>query len=68
MPGEYIVSANMRQRPQLPGQGGGPAATPVAGYVQTYSPGTASVADAQAVLLGVGEEAEIQFGLVLAFE
>ena len=68
MPGEYIVSANMRQRPQLPGQGGGPAATPVARYVRTYSPGTASVADAQAVLLGVGEEAEIQFGLVLAFE
>ena len=64
MPGEYIVSANMRQRPQLPGTGGGPA-TPVAGYVQTYNPGTPSVADAQAVLLGVGEEATVQFGLAL---
>jgi hypothetical protein len=64
MPGEYIVSANMRQRPTLPGGGGGPA-TPVAGYVQTYSPGTTSVADAQAVVLGVGEEATVQFGLAL---
>ena len=64
MPGEYIVSANIRQRPQLPGQGGGPD-TPVAGYVQTYSPGTASVADAQPVLLGLGEEATVQFGLAL---
>ena len=64
VPGEYIVSANIRQRPQLPGQGGEPA-TPVPGYVQTYSPGTASVADAQAVLLGLGEEASVQFGLAL---
>jgi hypothetical protein len=64
MPGEYIVSANIRQRPQLPGQAGGPGA-PVAGYVQTYSPGTASVADAQPVMLGLGDEATVQFGLAL---
>jgi hypothetical protein len=64
MPGEYIVSANRRQPPSLPNQGGGPA-TPVPGYVQTYNPGTASAADAQPVLLGVGGQAAVQFGLAV---
>lgn len=63
MPGQYIVSANIRQRPSLPGSNS-PAA-PVAGYVQTYNPGTVSVADAQPVLLDVGGQAAVQFGLAV---
>jgi hypothetical protein len=61
-PGEYVVSANVRQRPQLPGQ----AATgaPVVGSLQTYFPGTPNAADAQGIVLDAGEEANVQFRLV----
>jgi len=63
MPGEYIVSANLRLRPSLSSQPGGSA--PVAGYVQTYNPGTANAVDAQPVVLGLGEEAVVQFPLAV---
>ena len=64
MPGEYIVSAKLRGRPSLAAAIGqqGPAA-PLAGYLQTYSPGTPNVVDAEPVLLGLGEEADVQIAL-----
>ena len=64
MPGEYIVSAKLRGRPSLAAAIGqqGPAA-PLAGYLQTYSPGTPNVVDAEPVLLGLGEEANVQIAL-----
>jgi hypothetical protein len=63
MPGQYIVSATLRPRAIFPGT---PTSdTPVVSYVQTYSPGTPNVADAQPVMLGVGEEASVEFSLAL---
>jgi hypothetical protein len=56
MPGEYYVSAMLRT-PAMDGSSGN------AGYAPTYYPGTASVSEAQAVPLGIGEEAVIGFGL-----
>jgi hypothetical protein len=61
-PGEYLVSANVQQLPQLPGAGGGGA--PVVANVQTYFPGTPSAAEAQGIVLEAGEEASAQFSLV----
>jgi len=62
MPGEYIVSASVRQLPPFPGQ---PVSTePTEAPLQTYYPGTANVAEAQAVTLGVGEQAPAQFRMV----
>jgi len=63
MPGEYIVSANLRARPSLAAAVGQPAVSPIAGYLPTYNPGTPNVVDAQPVLLGLGEEANVQFPL-----
>ena len=63
MPGEYIVSAELLARPSLAaalGQTSGPSEP---GYLSTYNPGTPSVVDAQPVLLGLGEEASVQFPL-----
>jgi len=55
MPGEYLVSASLRQMPPLPGQ---PVQTePVEAPLQTYYP-------AQAVTLEVGAEAAVQFSMV----
>lgn len=61
MPGEYVVSANVRQMPQLPGQAG--PIGPAQGLLPTYYPGTTNVAEAQTVLVGIAEEASAQFGL-----
>jgi hypothetical protein len=61
-PGEYVVSANVQQLPQLPGTGGGGA--PVVANVQTYFPGTANAAEAQGIVLEAGEEASAQFSMV----
>jgi hypothetical protein len=62
MPGEYIVSASVRQLPELPGSAG--PIGPSQGPLPTYHPGTTNVAEATAVLVGIGEQASIQFGLV----
>jgi hypothetical protein len=61
-PGEYVVSANARLRPPLPGT----AATgaPAVGNLQTYFPGTPNAADAQPIVLEAGEEATVQFSMV----
>ena len=63
MPGEYVVSAMLRVRPSLAAAVGQPSTAPSSGYVQTYSPGTPNVVDAQPVLLGLGEEAVVQIPL-----
>lgn len=62
MPGEYVVRSNIRGRPPLSAQA---ASAPVAGYVQTYNPGTANAVDAQPVLLALGEEVSVQFPMVV---
>lgn len=58
-PGEYFVSA-----------GGGPtlptAAPAKEQEVQTYYPGTAADADAQAITVGLGEEVAVAFNMVIA--
>lgn len=59
MPGEYVVSATLRQ--PIPPTDGGPGQA--AGYVQTYNGGTASFAIAQPVTVGLGEGATVQFRL-----
>jgi hypothetical protein len=65
MPGEYIVSAKLRGRPSLAAATGQQAAAaPLAGYLQTYHPGTPNVIDAEPVPLGLGEEANVQIALV----
>ena len=63
MPGEYLVSANLRQRPSLAEATGGQVVQGVAGYVQTYYPGTPNAIEAQPVVLGLGEEATVPFSL-----
>jgi protocatechuate 3,4-dioxygenase beta subunit len=64
MPGEYIVSANLRARPSFAAAvGQATADAPLAGYLQTYNPGTPNVVDAEPVLLGLGEEASVQIAL-----
>jgi hypothetical protein len=61
-PGEYVVSANVRQGPQLPGTVA--TGAPVVGNLRTYFPGTPNAADAQAIVLDGGEEASVQFSMV----
>jgi protocatechuate 3,4-dioxygenase beta subunit len=63
MPGEYVVSATLRQLPSLAAATGGPAPVDTASYVQTYHPGTPNLANAQPVILRLGEEATVHFGL-----
>jgi len=66
-PGEYLVSAMMRSfamvnaGPAPPGDVSDPS-----GYPTTYFPGTTSPANAQAVILGLGQEAAAYFSLASA--
>lgn len=65
-PGEYLVTATLRDdRPML--RGGAPADdVPDSGYAPTYFPGTTSATDAQKVVVGLGEEVSgVGFGLSL---
>ena len=57
MPGDYYVSAILRAFP-------GDQSDETNGYAPTYYPGTGSVTDAQAVSLGVSQEASISFALM----
>jgi protocatechuate 3,4-dioxygenase beta subunit len=60
-PGEYVVSASVRSI-GLPG-----ATNPNdsnEGFSPTFYPGTISAAEAQAILVGVGEERSVQFSMV----
>jgi hypothetical protein len=61
MPGEYTVRATVR------GVRSGVAATATdkgEGFSPTYYPGTTSVADAQFVTIGIGDERTVQFPMV----
>ncbi len=59
-PGEYVVSAIVR------GIGGPPGNRDdtTDGFAPTYYPGTVSMADAQPISVGAGEERSVQFALV----
>ena len=61
-PGEYVVSANLRLGPQLPGTVA--TGAPVVGNLRTYFPGTPNAPEAQAIVLESGEEASVQFSMV----
>jgi len=57
MPGDYYVSAILRPFPA-------DSSNDTNGYAPTYFPGTGSVTEAQAVSLGVSQEASISFALM----
>lgn len=64
MPGEYVISASERN---FAGRlGGNPSDAAKEGLSLTFYPGTISPAEAQAISVGVGEEASAQFSLVTA--
>jgi hypothetical protein len=61
MPGEYVIQATSRG---LGGISGGNPNDAGEGFAPTYYPGTISSAEAQAVRVGVGEEATAQFSMI----
>jgi hypothetical protein len=69
-PGEYFVSATLLRGPDvmaLDMLAGSPVprpATPSSGYAPTYFPGTPNAADAQRIAVGLGQEANADFGLL----
>jgi len=56
-PGDYYVSAVLRTNPVE-------SSADATGYSPTYFPGTGSVADAQRITLGTGEEQSVSFALL----
>ena len=65
-PGEYLVTATLRDDRQVMRPGAPAADVPDSGYAPTYFPGTTSVADAQRVTVGLAEEVGgVGFGLSL---
>jgi hypothetical protein len=64
MPGEYILEASTRLL-GTPGlqSGGGNAGE---GFARTFYPGTTSSAQAQPVIVGIGEEVAVQFPMLAA--
>jgi protocatechuate 3,4-dioxygenase beta subunit len=64
MPGEYVVSASERNIGTLPGGNLNDARE--GGLSPTFYPGTISGTEAQAIAVGVGEEASAQFSMVSA--
>jgi protocatechuate 3,4-dioxygenase beta subunit len=63
MPGEYVVRGSVRTF--QPFEPINPDDLPQ-GYPGTFYPGTLNVAEAVPVTLGIGEEANVQFGLIAA--
>jgi Carboxypeptidase regulatory-like domain len=65
MPGEYVVSASVRNSAgMMTMPNGRPGADVEQGYAPTYFPGTPSMSDAQRVAVGVGQEVSgITFGM-----
>jgi protocatechuate 3,4-dioxygenase beta subunit len=68
-PGDYYVSASLRNMESfmfdVAGPGGPSGSSPASGYAPTYFPGTASPSDAQKVSVAVGQEAQqTDFALV----
>lgn len=65
-PGEYVVTATLRDDRQLLRPGTPADDVPDSGYAPTYFPGTTSAADAQRVSVGLAEEVGgVGFGLSL---
>ena len=63
MPGDYIVSATMRSTALT----AGPAANDSSeGFSPTFYPGTINPAEAQAIIVAVGQETSVQLSLVTA--
>ena len=64
MPGEYVVSATVRNTNMMLMANGRPAAESDQGYAPSYFPGTPSMSDAQRVTVGIGQEVSgITFGM-----
>lgn len=62
-PGDYVVSATLRNESSM-SMTGKSGTGPEQGYAPTYYPGTPTVADAQRVSVGVGQEVTgVAFGL-----
>jgi hypothetical protein len=68
MPGEYIVSAVVRQMGMGmgPAMGAGSANDSSEGYAPTFYPGTTNAADAQPVTVGLGQELSLHIALAAA--
>ena len=64
MPGEYVVSAVVRQMAMAVGPGNTNDSTE--GFAPTFYPGTINVADAQPVTLGLGQELTLHIPLSAA--
>jgi hypothetical protein len=64
MPGEYVVSASVRQMGIALGPGS--ANDSSEGFAPTYYPGTINVADAQPVIVGLGQELSLHIVLSAA--
>lgn len=65
-PGEYVVTATLRDDRQTMRPGAPADDAPDSGYAPTYFPGTTSAADAQRVTVGLAEEVGgVGFGLSL---
>ena len=69
MPGEYVINGSVRAPTNFVVVNGLPSvpnAMPSDGYPPTFYPGTANANDAQTITIGIGEEVNIQFGLIAA--
>ncbi|MGH9240791.1 MAG: MSCRAMM family protein, partial [Vicinamibacterales bacterium] len=69
MPGEYVINGSVRAPTNFVVVNGLPSASnamPSDGYPPTFYPGTANANDAQSITIGIGEEVNIQFGLIAA--
>lgn len=68
MPGEYVINGFVRAPTSFVVNGlpSPPNAMPSDGYPPTFYPGTANANDAQSITIGIGEEVNIQFGLIAA--
>jgi hypothetical protein len=66
MPGEYVVSAVVRQMQMAMAVGPGSANDATEGFAPTFYPGTINAADAQPVTLGLGQELTLHIPLSAA--
>jgi hypothetical protein len=66
MPGEYVVSAVVRQMQMGMALGPASATDSSEGFAPTFYPGTSNLADAQPVTLGFGQELSVHIALAAA--
>ena len=64
MPGEYVVQGSVRNSTVVSIAGITNPADSSDGYPPTFYPGTANAADAQPLSIGIGEDVNINFGLI----